>query len=428
MSKTEAYDKPKRIALVISALTGDELKAGSRDVSRIYALLTDPGLGECSIVDSPNPIFGCSSVSDFENGTLNGLLKNWRSKDQLLFYFTGHGRIKSGVFCLQIGPNKDDLLPFANFLLKLQLYNVDRAILIIDTCFSGEATKSNDLFSPPENLPKGIAIISSSRPTQVSNELEDGSASVFTNIFYQGIETGLGGKPTSDGKIAVEDIVDFIKDELEHNEKYIEYDQRPQFKIAEADRSIWVSKNKSGSQEKIKKSTTIPQVVLSSKAVFSLEELRFAAEKTPLLEHPCPEVTVDDLDWDLVEVFLKELHPEIEKNTTKEDILNQLRFFSPIPHLGERKLHKSAVLCFTNRPDIFYPQAKSIFVVGNEGDERFIRETVTGPLGKQVTTLTEKVVNRLDQVSYIAKDGRRLQKSEIDEDVIRELISGWFTI
>jgi len=65
MSKAEAHDKPKRIALVVSALTGDELKAGNRDASRIYELLTDPELGECSIADSPSPIFECSDVSDF---------------------------------------------------------------------------------------------------------------------------------------------------------------------------------------------------------------------------------------------------------------------------------------------------------------------------------------------------------------------------
>lgn len=193
---TPPVDIPKRIAFVLGALTGNELTAGNRDVSHVYALLTNPTLGTCSPL-SPKPVHECDSRDQFQQA-LATALTNWRGIDQLIFYFTGHGKVINDIYCIQVGPSENDLLPFDNLLRDLKIKGVRRAILILDTCYSGAATKIKAAeHLPPLDqyaLPKGIAILASSRATETSRELPDGASSVFTRLFCEGIETGLDGK------------------------------------------------------------------------------------------------------------------------------------------------------------------------------------------------------------------------------------------
>lgn len=419
---TPPVDIPKRIAFVLGALTGNELTAGNRDVSHVYALLTNPTLGTCSPL-SPKPVHECDSRDQFQQA-LATALTNWRGIDQLIFYFTGHGKVINDIYCIQVGPSENDLLPFDNLLRDLKIKGVRRAILILDTCYSGAATKIKAAeHLPPLDqyaLPKGIAILASSRATETSRELPDGASSVFTRLFCEGIETGLDGKKTTDGYITVEDLVDFVKSKLELDKQYASYLQRPVYRVDEADRAIWVSKNPSGAFAN-RISSSNPHLVQT------VEDLEFLYEKTLPDKHPCANASLHDLNWDLVEEFLEKTYPETLRNQPKEEILETLKLFSPIPYQGKPALHKSAILCFAHKPELFYEQAKSMFVIGNPGDANFSREEITGPLSYQVTKLIELVRNNLRTISHIAEDGRRQEKLEIDLNVVRELISNAVT-
>jgi len=167
--------------------------------------------------------------------------------------------------------------------------------------------------------------------------------------------------------------------------------------------------------------------VRAHNAVTSLEDLQFLYENTLPGKHPCPNATDQDLNWDLVQEFFHKVYPRLSQNISKEETLIKLKLYSPIPHQGKPAIHKSAVLCFAQRPDLFYEQAKSVFVVGNPRDANFIREDITGPLSQQVTALVERVREYLTTVSYIAADGRRRKRLEIDLEVVRELISNAIT-
>jgi tetratricopeptide (TPR) repeat protein len=417
-----SVDLPKRIALVIGALTGEELTAGNRDVARVYSLLTDPELGDCSS-SSPKPILECATRDEFHKA-LASALEDWRGVDQLVLYFTGHGRVVGGTYCLQVGSAVDDLLPFDNLLNDLRIRGVRRAILILDTCYSGAAAKVKSSRALPlleeYQLPKGIAIVASSRASETSLELSDGSSSVFTHLFCLGIEKGLEGIGTSDGYITVEDIVNFVNSKLQSDSDYADYLQRPIYKVEEADSAIWISKNRSGIRPGEDK--THPKNTVSS-----LEELQFLYENTQPSKHPCPNATIQDLDWTLVEEFAQKVYPELAQDASKEVILSDLKLYSPIPYQGHPTLHKAAVLCFAQRPDLFYEQAKSVFVVGNPRDKNFIREDVTGPLSRQVARLVKKVDEHLNTISCIGKDGLRRERLEIELDVVRELISNAIT-
>lgn len=255
----------QRIAFVLNALTGEELKAGNRDVARVYSLLTDQKLGGCTI-DSPKPLHECKNRNEFWEA-FSPILKQWRVENQLLFYFSGHGDISQDQYCLKLG---QDFLTFTSLMSDLKASKVSKAILILDACHSGAALgvkgDSNDTFSTIKQaeIPRGIAIVASSLASQRSYELSDGSASVFTTLLCKGIETGLDDKPTENGFITVGDITDYIKNKLESDEQYSSYPARPLYSVNSADSEIWIAKNRSGNLATPIKTDASPVIKSSS--------------------------------------------------------------------------------------------------------------------------------------------------------------------
>lgn len=408
----------KRIAFVVNAITGKELRAGNCDVARVYHLLTDQKFGMCS---GDIPIQQVESGNDFEN-TLKKILKDWDSANQLIFYFSGHGDVLRETFFLQFGLTQDDFYPFGNIINYLKLNGVSRAILILDACHSGAATGIKDTNDKilstlnKDDIPQGIAIVASSQATQKSRELPDGSYSVFTDILCQAIETGLNGQPTVNELITVGDIVSYITKKLKNDKEYSDFSQRPVLTVNQAEAEIWLTKNISGSTSKQNRH---PETVY----IRTPEELKLLYEKTLPNFHPCINATLDDLDWELVKKYSDTVQSDLFNNYSREKVLSVLKFYSPISHEGRNVLHKSAVLCFSKQPDNIYPQARSVFVFGNPRDPAFKRESICGPLSYQVEKLIELTLRHIEKISFIAEDGLRREVEDIDASVIRELIS-----
>ncbi|XOF34482.1 MAG: tetratricopeptide repeat protein [Candidatus Electrothrix sp. YB6] len=417
---SSAENNPRRIAVVVNSLTGDELKAGNRDVSRIYSLLTNHELGACSI-DSPKPLHECKSCNELR-GSVAPVIENWHLTDQFIFYFSGHGTVLNGRYCLQLGASSE-ILPFDCLMIDLEVKGVQRAIIILDACHSGAAiqgSKNSDILASINKgtIPKGIAIIASSRASQTSHEMPDGSASVFTDLLCNGIETGLDLQCTANGLISVDDIVSYISNKLKADKKYSSFLQQPVFKIDKAERPIWLAKNKSGKTSK-NKTTRIQQNIRTP------EELKLLYEKTVYTEHPCLGASLDDLDWSLVESYATELGEDKGDMQDREIVLTKLKFFSPLEN--NPTLHQSAVLCFAMYPERMYSQAKSNFVLGDQGEESFERHEVKGPLSIQIEELIRKTKQSLRKTSSIADSGKRVEQYEIDQNLIRELISNAVT-
>jgi len=413
----EVVDSSKRIAFVMNALTGKELRAGNRDVSRVYALLTDPNLGEC-IPESPMPLHQCKNRHQFWD-CFSSILRDWQIQNQLIFYFSGHGELLNDIYCIWLG--ESDFLPFSHLLDELKIKNVHRAIIVLDTCYSGAAIgvkSSNEICDvlQQKEIPKGIAILASSLASQTSHELSDGSSSVYTDLFCRGIETGLDGRSTDDGMITIGDIVSYISDKFKSDQRYSSFNQRPVFAINYADRDIWISKNKSGKNTKTNN-------VSISKFITTREELEILYRTTIRNLHPCAQAGFDDLDWKLVEDYAKKTKLGFNKNKSQEALLSELGFLSQIPVGGKYYLHKSAALCFCKRPDRFYSQARSIFLVGNPDESKYVREDIYGPLSRQIEELVSNVIDHLPKISYMRKQATRHDSTEIDIEVLRELIS-----
>jgi len=415
-----SVNNQKRIAVVVNSLTGDELKAGNRDVSRIYSLLTDHEIGACSN-DSPKPFHECKSRNEFWD-FIEPAIENWQVTDQFVFYFSGHGTVCNGRYCLQIGTSSRGL-PFDSLMSELDASGVQRAIIILDTCHSGAAIKGNknsDILASinKESIPKGIAVIASSKASQTSREMSDGSASVFTDLLCKGIETGLEEQCTPNGLISIDDIVSYIRKKLETDKRYSSFLQRPAYKIYNAEQSIWIAKNKSGKP-------TGNKAIRVQQNIRTPEELKLLYEKTVYTEHPCLAASLDDLDWSLVESYATELGEDKGDMQDRETLLVKLKFFSPLEN--NPTLHQSAVLCFAMHPERMYSQAKSNFVLGDQGEESFERHEVKGPLSIQIEELIRKSKQSLRKTSSIADTGKRVEQYEIDQNLIRELISNAVT-
>jgi hypothetical protein len=205
--------------------------------------MVDQQLGGCDHSAS-TLLTRCDSVKQFE-GKLNGLLCDWQVDDQFIFYFSGYGDDLNDVYCLKFGTGASDWLPFANIYNLMQSHGVRKAIIILDACYSGKAIKSDKLNSIGQSLPSGYAYLVSSGERQKSREKQDGSVSVFTELLRDALDSGLGGKATSDDMICVDDIAGFVRDKLQNDVNYREYAQRPLFDVRKADERVWVSQNRS---------------------------------------------------------------------------------------------------------------------------------------------------------------------------------------
>lgn len=412
----------RRIAFVVNALTGKELAAGNRDSSRIYTLLTDPHLGMCSPESSPPPLHGCRNARQF-SAELAKVLRSWNSNDQFLFYFSGHGVVRHGFFCLEFGRSSVSHLPFSNLWNDLSIAGVTRAVIILDACHSGGALRKGQASEEtaihlPQDLPQGIAVLASSRVSQPSFELPDRSASVFTNLICDGIETGLDGTTTSDGYIGVADLIDYVRDALK-NPRYSQFLQEPTYQINQANREIWVAKNKSG-ETASNSASQAPEVVRIS----TLDELRLAYEHVIQARHPCAGATLADLDWALVRNYAFRAGVAFAGADVDEDLIAEMGLFSPLSRSEPKALHNAAVLCFCKRPEKFIPQARSIFLAGELGGDRFVQQHVTGPLSRQVEELVRLTMENLGgTVALFGRGGLREDDSEIPDRVVRELIS-----
>jgi tetratricopeptide (TPR) repeat protein len=420
MQMPDPHNDIKRIAFVVASLTGEDLKSPSRDAALIYEILTDTKLGMCDAASS-SLVYKCNNRAEFQSEFLK-VLKKWNSNNQLILYFSGHGEVKKGKqYCILMGTEP---IPFANIISDLQMEGVSRAILILDACRSGAAlggVKNNE-FTPFEqkDIPQGIAIIASSKESQLSYELEDGSRSVFTHIFCEGIKTGLSGKTTPNDLICVGDIVDYIKKQLDTNSKYESYIQRPVFDIDKSDNDIWIARNISTKDD-------VQTRQIESNNITSYDDLKILYEQNTNGYHPCIIAKVDDLDLELIKQLSDAIIPNLYHGNNLEEVLDKLHLYSPILHNNKKYVHRSAVLCFHQQPQLIYGQARSIFVVGSPGDSYFRREDIHGGLSHQIHLLIQKVEKETNKISFIDNDGTRKELQDIDLSVARELISNAIT-
>ena len=120
----------------------------------------------------------------------------------LIFYFAGHGyRHSSGTYFLVAEDTRKSLinldgssgLPFKTIETLIQKSRIQNSIIIIDACFSGLATQSDDQEIPELDL-RGTYILSSSSGREVSYFDSDHQHTLFTGELIHLFENGVEGE------------------------------------------------------------------------------------------------------------------------------------------------------------------------------------------------------------------------------------------
>lgn len=402
----------ERIAFCSSPKAFGGLRAGRADVTYVHQYLMKPEYGFCNEALSilkPD----CNSKAEYQE-ELENILQDWNIEDQLILYFSGHGTKQYNEYCLKFGEARREWLPFNNLMSDVKRYGVSKAIIILDACFSGAATKGDETEELLDSLPRGISYLASSGERQVSEEAADGSVSVFTALLCDAFETGLGGKATSNDLLNVEQVCGYVNGELNNNPEYSMFPQRAAVKIEDADDSVWLSRNVT------KKSDEANDKHIPS-AAFSEVELKFLAEQSEELKKIVPGTSSSDLDVNLVIEYLKNIGIEEADNSNYVELSKQKGLFYPYPE--PKYLHRAAVLCFCKRPEVHLPQATAVVTRGDIGSPTFHRMTIYGPISEQVEQIFDAVVAELKPASTIGRGGKRVDDYEVPSELLREIVS-----
>ncbi len=409
----------KRVALLVSSNAPD-LNGGLNDLSSAFHIFKKSTIGNCDSKKS-SYLLNCKSRNYF-NDWIYKNLNCWDPADQLVFYYSGHGVMvdKEFAFTFIDEDNNTTFILFTNFINELTyLHKVKNVLFIIDACHSGAITNSdlskttNKELVLPLEVPKGVAYISSSSSEmQRSYENAKTNLSVFTELFIEGLDSGLDGKPTHNGLIGIEDIVSYINEKLQ-DEEYSQYNQKAKAKIGNFTDYFWVAKNISGTIEKENKTVES----------FELIEIDEYNRKIPFLERGVPECDIEDLNIELIKgCYLKQFEQDAEIDNILF-LLKKLNLIREIRGYEKPILKVYSIICFHDRPETYFPMLRTRITRKNGA-----RTTIVGNISTQIARILE-FTNEDLQFSLLDVKGQ-LHESTFQSSegfaVVRELLSNAF--
>lgn len=406
----------KRVALVVNALSGNELKAGTSDSARVYGVLVDPSCGACN-PGSALLLQNCPDRDNF-NKTLLRVLDGWNSGDQLILYYSGHGEERKGLYHLCFGAETKSYYPFKNVLTELVSAGVNRAIVILDSCQSGAALRKGEKISSqppivtPDEIPKGLAIITSCRANENSYENDDQSQSLFTGLFCDAIMSGLGGSPTPDGRISVSDLVGWINRTITNDPKIAGFGQTSTYGIdGGAEHPVWIALNRSG-----------PTILVEDH-----HEPRQVGDDgaQPPMSFDEWLTRITSFSVDVLKTFRERLRPDIRESILSDN-LDDLTFLGKANLLSSGRLYATGVLLFSEQPEKLVPGAyvQCFQFAGTNRSAPQDQKEFYGPLIRQLEGAMNFIESRIEKVE-ITDQGALAARFEYQYPMvcIRELLA-----
>jgi len=183
----------------------------AEEMAKVLSRNSDESINfECRLVTSPG----------LDRVTKAFLRQKWRElfqhfRDDLLFYFSGHGTPTEigGCIVTQDGEPDDPGLPMAEVVDMANNSSARNVLLILDCCFSGGAGNPVGLQGGGlENralLREGVTVLAASRPTELS--LEIGYHGVFTDLVLAALR---GGAADVRGRVSAASIYAFVESAL----------------------------------------------------------------------------------------------------------------------------------------------------------------------------------------------------------------------
>ncbi|MBI4489051.1 MAG: caspase family protein [Deltaproteobacteria bacterium] len=182
------------------------------------------------------------------------LARSAKKDDTVVIYFAGHGApevdqqgVERDGFAKYMVPGDaepDDLystgLPMDELQTIFARIEAERVVVFLDSCYSGAAggrtfaskkTRSghvDDLFLERLTRSKGRAIITASRPTEVSIELPDLGHGIFTYYLVQGLKGA--GDLNRDGIVSLQELYEYVEQQVTQKSRAVGGNQHPVMK------------------------------------------------------------------------------------------------------------------------------------------------------------------------------------------------------
>jgi hypothetical protein len=182
------------------------------------------------------------------------LSRSARRDDTVVIFFAGHGapevdprgleRDGLAKYLIPADADPDDLYSTAfpmdellNIFLRIE---AERVVAFLDACYSGtaggrtfasKATRAgqlDDLFLERLTRSKGRAIITASRPSEVSIELPDLSHGVFTYYLIEGLRGA--GDLNRDGIVTLQELYEYLEQQVSRKSRAVGGNQHPVMK------------------------------------------------------------------------------------------------------------------------------------------------------------------------------------------------------
>ena len=174
--------------------------------------------------------------------------------DVVLIYFAGHGapevdqrgleRDGLAKYLVPADADPDDLfssaLPMDDIQTIFSRIEAERVVTFIDACYSGaaggrtfaskktRATNLDDLFLERLTRAKGRAIVTASRPSEVSLELPELGHGLFTYYLARGLEGA--GDLNRDGIVTLQELYEYVEQQVSRKARAVGGKQNPAMK------------------------------------------------------------------------------------------------------------------------------------------------------------------------------------------------------
>ncbi|MBI4609583.1 MAG: caspase family protein [Candidatus Rokubacteria bacterium] len=185
-------------------------------------------------------------------GTL--LARRAKKDDLVIVFFAGHGapevdprgieRDGLAKYLVPIDADPDDLyataLPMDEFQTIFGRLEAERVVVFLDTCYSGaaggrtfvaqktRAPNVDDLFLERLTRSKGRAIITASRPAEVSLELPELGHGIFTYYLVRGLQGA--GDLNRDGIVSLQELYEYVEQQVTQKSRAVGGNQHPMMK------------------------------------------------------------------------------------------------------------------------------------------------------------------------------------------------------
>ncbi len=182
------------------------------------------------------------------------LARSARKQDTVVIFYAGHGAPEADLrgaerdglakYLIPVDADPDDLystaLPMDEIKTIFERIEAERVVAFIDACYSGaaggrtfasmktRATTVDDLFLERLTRSKGRAIITASRPAEVSIELGELGHGIFTYYLVQGL-TG-AADANHDGIVSLQELYEYIEQQVTQKSRSVGGNQHPVMK------------------------------------------------------------------------------------------------------------------------------------------------------------------------------------------------------